>query len=129
MDGVGVCMVMQGAVKTLAFEAYVKHILVPSLEPGQVVVLDNLSVHKGARVSQLVEACGCKLLFLPAYSPKCSPIEETFSKHKAFLFRVGARTNEALQETIGQALEMVTAQHTYGWFAHCGYPPSYERMG
>jgi transposase len=88
---------------------------------GQIVVLDNLSVHKGARVRQLIEERGCELLFLPAYSPDCSPIEETFSKVKAFLRRVGARTQEALQDAIGLALETVTAQDALGWFTHCGY--------
>jgi transposase len=88
------------------------------------VVLDNLSVHKGTRVRQLIEARGGELLFLPAYSPDCSPIEETFSKLKAFLRRVGARTHEALQEAIGQALETVTAADALGCFTHCGYRPA-----
>src|SRR5215467_5547861 len=101
--------------------AYIEHILAPSLREGQIVVLDNLSVHKSVRVRQLIEACGCELLFLPAYSPDYSPIEETFSKVKAFLRRVGARTHEALQEALGQALETVTAQDAEGWFTHCGY--------
>lgn len=70
---------------------------------------------------QLIEARGCELLFLLAYSPDDSPIEETFSKLKAFLRRVGARTYEAFQEAIGQALETVTAQDALGWFTHCGY--------
>lgn len=70
---------------------------------------------------QLIEERGCELLFLPAYSPDCSPNEETFSKVKAFLRRVGARTQEALQDAIGLALETVTAQDALGWFTHCGY--------
>ena len=114
-------MIIEGSVNALVFEAYVEHILAPSLSAGQIVVLDNLSVHKGARVRQLIEARGCELLFLPAYSPDCSPIEETFSKLKAFLRRVGARTHEALQEAIGQALETVTTADALGWFTHCGY--------
>ena len=87
-------------------------------------MLDNLSAHKGARVRQLIEARGCELLFLPAYSPDSSPIEETCSKLKAFLRRRGARTHEALQEAIGQALETVTAADALGWFTHCGYQPA-----
>ena len=121
LQGIGACMIIEGAVNAVAFEAYVEHILAPSLSAGQLVVLDNLSVHKGARVRQLIEARGCQLLFLPAYSPDYSPIEETFSKVKAFLRRVGARTHEALQEAIGQALQTVTAQDALGWFTHCGY--------
>jgi transposase len=101
--------------------AYVEHILAPSLTAGQIVVLDNLSAQKGARVRQLIEERGCELLFLPAYSPDYSPIEETFSKVKTFLRKVGARTHEALQEAIGQALETVTASDALGWFTHCGY--------
>ena len=114
-------MIIEGAVNAAAFEAYVEHILAPSLSAGQIVVLDNLSAHKGVRVRQLIESRGCELLFLPAYSPDFSPIEETFSKVKTFLRRVGARTHEALQEAIGQALETVTAQDALGWFTHCGY--------
>jgi transposase len=116
-------MIIEGSVNAAAFEAYVEHILAPSLEAGQIVVLDNLSAHKGARVRQLIEERGCELLFLPAYSPDYSPIEEAFSKLKTFLRRGGARTHEALQEAIGQALETVTSQDALGWFAHCGYLP------
>lgn len=121
LQGIGACMIIEGAVNAVAFEAYVEHILVPSLSAGQIVLLDNLSVHKGSRVRELIEARSCELLFLPAYSPDYSPIEETFSKVKAFLRRVGARTHEALQEAIGQALETVTAADALGWFTHCGY--------
>jgi transposase len=121
LSGMGACMSIEGAVNARIFEAYVEQILAPSLLAGQIVVLDNLSVHKGERVRQLIEARGCELLFLPAYSPDYSPIEETFSKLKAFLRRVGARTHEALQEAISLALETVTAQDALGWFTHCGY--------
>jgi transposase len=93
-------MIIEGAANALAFEAYVEHILVPSLVKGQIVVLDNLRVHKTARVRQLIEDKGCELLFLPAYSPDFSPIEEMFSKVKAFLRRSKARTREALEEAI-----------------------------
>jgi hypothetical protein len=94
--------------------------LTPFYMAGQIVVLGNLSVHNGARVRQLIEERGCELLFLPAFSPDYSQIEETFSKVKAFLRRVGARTQEALQDTIGLALETVTARDAHGWFMHCG---------
>lgn len=123
LEGMGACLVMEGSVNAPVFEAYVEQILAPSLSPGQIVVLDNLSVHKGARVRQRISAHGCELLFLPAYSPDCSPIEEAFSKLKAVLRRVGARTREALQEAIGQALETITATDARGWFTHCGYLP------
>lgn len=95
--------------------------LAPSLQAGQIVVMDNLSTHTGAKVRQAIEAQGCHLLFLPSYSPDLSPIEEAFSKLKAFLRRVGARTHEALQEAIGQALLTITPDDACGWFTHCGY--------
>jgi len=123
LAGMGASMIIEGAVNAAVFEVYVEQILVPSLSKGQIVVMDNLSVHKRKRVRQLIEACGCEVLFLPAYSPDYSPIEETFSKLKAFLRRVGARTHEALQEALRQALETVSVQDALGWFTHCGYPP------
>jgi transposase len=127
LEGVGASMIIEGATNTAVFEAYLEEVLLPSLQPGQIVVMDNLSAHKGARVHQLIEGRGCQLLYLPAYSPDFSPIEETFSKIKAFLRRVGARTPEALQEALGQALQMVTSQDAHGWFSHCGYVPTQER--
>ena len=83
--------------------------------------MDNLQAHKGERVEQAIEARGCQLLFLPAYSPDFSPIEEAFSKLKAFLRKVGARTREALEEALLQALTTISTQDAQGWFGHCGY--------
>ena len=114
-------MIIQGSANASAFEVYVQDILVPELEKGQIVVMDNLRAHKGAHVRQLIEDKGCHLLFLPAYSPDFSPIEETFSKLKTFLRRAEARTPEALEDAIAQALLTVTAQDARGWFHHCGY--------
>ncbi len=127
VEGMGASMLLEGATNGAVFEIYLEHILLPSLAPGQIVVMDNLSAHKGARVRQLIEERGCQLLFLPAYSPDFSPIEETFSKIKAHLRRVGARTREALEEAMAQALETVTSQDALGWFTHCGYLPSHEK--
>lgn len=106
------------------FEAYIERVLAPALRPGQVLVLDNLGAHKkGERIRELVEARGCELLlFLPAYSPDFSPIEEAFSKVKALLRREKARTREALVDAIGRALDAVSERDAQGWFAHCGYP-------
>lgn len=87
------------------------------------MVLDNLSIHHGPRVRQAIEARGCRLLFLPAYSPDFSPIEEAFSKVKTFVRRQEARTREALQEALAQALDLITAADALGWVTHCGYPP------
>ncbi len=86
------------------------------------VILDNLSIHLSPRVKQAIEERSCQLLFLPAYSPDFSPIEGAFSKLKAILRRVSARTREARKFAIIQALLSITAQDALGWFLHCGYP-------
>jgi transposase len=125
-EGMGESMIIEGSANAVAFEQYVEEILVPSLTTGQIVIMDNLAVHKGKRVEELIQAQGCQVLFLPAYSPDFSPIEETFSKLKTFLRRAGARTREALQEAICQALLTVTEQDAHGWFRHCGYLPANE---
>jgi transposase len=122
-QGMGECMIMEGATTAAVFEQYIEQILAPALSPGQIVIMDNLSCHKGEKIRQLIEARGCQLLFLPSYSPDLSPIEEAFSKLKAFLRRVEARTHEALQEAIIQALLTITAHDAHGWFGHCGYQP------
>lgn len=124
LAGIQAPLILEGAVDTLAFETYVEHILAPTLKPGQVVVLDNLRVHQGEQVRQAIEARGCQVLFLPAYSPDLTPVEEAFSKLKAYLRRVEARTHEALAEAIGVGLETITTKDARGWFRHCGYPTS-----
>ena len=124
LAGMGEALILDGAADGAAFELYIEQMLAPSLRPGQIVILDNLSIHLGARVKQAIEARGCRLLFLPAYSPDLSPIEEAFSKLKTVLRRAGARTREALQEAIAIALDLITAIDAHGWFTHCGYLPS-----
>jgi transposase len=122
-QGMSECMIIEGATTAAVFEQYIEQILAPALPPGQIVIMDNLSCHKGEKIRQLIEARGCQVLFLPAYSPDLSPIEEAFSKLKAVLRRAEARTHEALQEAIMQALLTITSQDAHGWFAHCGYQP------
>ena len=100
LSGMGEAMLLDGAADAAAFQVYIEQRLSPSLKPGQIVILDNLSIHLGSRVKQAIEAKGCRLLLLPAYSPDFSPIEEAFSKVKTVLRRQGARTREALQEAI-----------------------------
>jgi transposase len=124
LSGMGAAMILEGASDTLAFEYYVEHILAPSLKPGQTVIMDNLSSHTGLKVRQAIQAKGCHLLFLPAYSPDLSPIEEAFSKLKTYLRRVGARTREDLWQALADALETITSQDALGWFTHCGYFPA-----
>ena len=120
-EGMGPCLAVQGATTRIVFEAYIEKVLVPSLRRGQVVVMDNLSAHKGERVRALIESAGCELLYLPPYSPDFSPIEEAFSKVKGLLRKAGTRSREALVEAIGEALDAVTAQDARGFFTHCGY--------
>ncbi len=120
-DGLHVPWLIEGAMDTETFAWYIAEQLGPTLRPGQVVVLDNVSVHKAARIRQALEARGCSLLFLPPYSPDCTPIEQAFSKVKAHLRRLGARTKEALQEAVRLALEAITPKDAAAWFAHAGY--------
>ena len=121
LDGVVAAMTLTGAADALAFEAYVREVLAPALRPGQTVLLDNVRTHKGAAVRTLIEARGCRVLFLPAYSPDFSPIEQAFAKLKALRRRAGARTREALEAAIAEALAAISAQDAHGWFTACGY--------
>ncbi len=114
-------MTLSGATDTAAFLIYVTHSLAPSLRPGQIVVMDNLSAHKNRRVREIITARGCELWYLPSYSPDLSPIEEAFSKLKELLRRAKARTHEALEHVIGLALDQITAADARGYFTHCGY--------
>jgi transposase len=121
--GMGISMAVEGATDALAFEAYVEHFLAPTLEKGQVVVLDGLGAHRTHRVRELIEARGADLVFLPSYSPDLNPIEEAFSKIEALVRKEGARVREALVEAIGRALAAVTIEDAAGRFAHAGYRP------
>ncbi len=120
-EGMGPSMAVEGSTTKEVFETYIEHFLAPVLRPGQLVVMDNLGAHKGVRVRELIESRGCKLLYLPPYSPDYNPIEEAFSKIKSFLRRVGARTREGLVEAMGRALDALSAKDARGFFAHCGY--------
>jgi transposase len=119
--GMGEALVLTGATDAGAFVTYVEQVLGPTLTPGKVVVLDNLSAHKDKRVQAAIEARGCALWYLPAYSPDLSPIEEAFAKLKTLLRRAAARTREALVEAIAAALAQITAADARGFFGHCGY--------
>lgn len=119
--GIQAAMTLEGAADTLAFEAFVERVLCRTLEPEQIVVMDNLSIHKSARVRALIEGCGCQLWFLPTYSPDFNPIEQAWSKLKAFLKQQQARTTETLQEAIARGLPLITPHNAQAWFRHCGY--------
>lgn len=122
LTGVTAAMTLEGAMDRDAFDVFVTEVLAPSLRPGQVVIWDNLSVHKSALAQGLIEAAGCQLLWLPPYSPDFTPIEQVFSKLKTALRRAGARTREDLDEAMTAGLATITATDAHGWFAHCGYP-------
>ena len=120
-EGTGPCLAVEGSATRGVFEAYLERVLAPSLRPGQVVVVDNLSSHKGGRVKEIVEGRGCEVLYLPPYSPDLNPIEQAFSKIKGLLRRAEARTREALIGAMGRALDAVCARDARGFFGHCGY--------
>ena len=121
LTGVGDAMTIEGAMDGAAFVAWLAQGLGPTLAPGQVVVMDNLNVHKNPRVRVIIEGRGCQLIYLPAYSPDLTPIEGMFSKVKTAVRRASRREQEGLVGAIGAALETVTPQDAIGWFTHCGY--------
>jgi transposase len=121
LEGMGPSMSIEGPSDTDSFGIYMREILVPTLEPGQIVLMDNLSVHKSKWVRELIERRGCQLWLLPAYSPDLNPIEEAFSKVKALMRRAKARVLEALFEATEEALLAVSAEDARGYFEHCGY--------
>lgn len=116
-----VLMSIEAATDTDVFLAFVREVLVPSLRPGQTVLMDNLSPHKAPRVREVIEAAGCKLRLLPRYSPDLNPIEMCWSKIKALLRKAAARTVEALNTALAEALDCIALQDIHGWFTHCGY--------
>ena len=128
VEGMGSSLTVEGATNRDVFEAYVERALSPELRPGQVVVMDNLTAHKGERVRELIEERGCELLYLPPYSPDFNPIEEAFSKIKAVLRKVEARTPEGLVEAMGVAISVVSAHDARGFFEHCGYRPRVQLL-
>jgi transposase len=115
-------LLVEEAMTTASFEWYIREQLAPRLRPGQIVVLDNLSAHKAASIRQALAARGCDVLFLPPYSPDFNPIEQAFSKLKALLRGLGARTQETLQEAVRLAVAAITSADAAAWFAHAGYP-------
>ncbi len=121
LEGATAPMVIEGAMDAAVFRAYVKHVLVSVLRPGQIVVLDNLSSHKGGEIRQMIQAAGCELWMLPPYSPDFNPIEKMWSKVKEFLRSAKARCTEELDHAVGAGLHKVTSQDATGWFESCEY--------
>ena len=121
LGGMGETMAVEGSTNQEVFEAYVEHVLTPTLEAGQLVIMDNLSAHKPARVRELIESRSCELIYLPAYSPDFNPIEEAFAKIKGMVRQAAARTKDALVDVLGEALSALSAQDAKGYFEHAGY--------
>jgi transposase len=121
VEGMGPSLAVEGATNREVFETYVEQILAPTLRRGQVVVMDNLTAHKGERVRELIEERGCQLVYLPPYSPDFNPIEEAFAKIKSLMRKAEARSREALLEAMGKAISALSAHDAHGFFEHCGY--------
>ena len=120
--GLVATMTVEGSTNTDVFLTYLDQVLCPALRPGQTVILDNLAVHKNEAVRAKIEAAGCRLWFLPAYSPDFNPIEHAFAKLKQFLRKAKARTQEALETAVATGLATITAEDACGWFKHCEFP-------
>ena len=126
--GMGASLVVEGSTNGTVFETYLEEVLCPTLKEGQVVVMDNLSAHKGERVRELIEGKGCELLYLPPYSPDFNPIEQAFSKLKSYLREACARSQQTLMEVIGQALSTISASDAEDFFEHCGYRTAVQSL-
>lgn len=121
LRGLEAVMTIESATDGDVFLAYLEHLLCPKLKAGDVVVMDNLSAHRVKGVRELIAASGAELLYLPPYSPDFNPIEQAWSKLKQLLRAAKARTAEALQQAVAEALKAISADNAAAWFRHCGY--------
>jgi len=121
VKGIRALMTVEGGTDADVFEAFVEQFLVRKLQPGDIVVLDNVGAHKPTRIRELVEAAGARLLFLPPYSPDLNPIELGWSKLKGILKDFGARSRETLDRAIRRGIDLIGADDASAWFTHCGY--------
>jgi transposase len=112
---------IDGPINGLTFQAYVEQILVPTLKPGDIVIVDNLGSHKGNAVGHAIELAGAALLYLPPYSPDLNPIEQVFAKLKAMLRKTAARSLYALWTAVGTLLQRFSPQECARYFSHAGY--------
>lgn len=117
-------LVIDGPINGEWFEAYVAQVLVPTLKPGDIVVLDNLSSHKRPAAREMIEAAGATMMFLPPYSPDFNPIEKAFSKLKALLRKAAERTVQGLWDRIGKVIDLVEPHEAQNYFNSCGYDPT-----
>ncbi len=123
LNGLSAPMVLDGPMTGAAFRAYIEQVLVPTLKPGDVVIMDNLPAHKVSGVKEAIEAAGATRLFLPSYSPDFNPIEQAFAKLKAQLRKVAARTVDALWAAIAHAIELFTPTECANYVRNSGYEP------
>ncbi|MGB8262054.1 MAG: IS630 family transposase [Terracidiphilus sp.] len=123
LEGMVATMKVESTTDSDVFEAFLKEVLCPELKAGDVVVMDNLSVHKVDRVGELIEGAQARLLYLPPYSPDLNPIKKAWSKFKQFLRSAKARTQQALDLAVPEALKSITAENSRAWFQYCGYAP------
>ncbi len=121
LEGMTAPMVLDGAMHGAAFLAYVEQVLIPTLIPGDIVIMDNLAAHKSVAVRHAIEAAGAELRFLPPYSPDFNPIEMAFSKFKAFLKKTAARTMDDLWDAIAKGIDTFTPTECENYFAAAGY--------
>jgi len=119
--GIVAAMTIESPTDGDIFLAYVEQVLCPKLQAGAVVVMDNLSAHKVKGIRELIEATGADLLYLPPYSPDLNPIEKAWSKLKQWLRSAKARTTEALEQALAEAIRAITSDNAVAWFRHCGY--------
>jgi len=121
LQGLTALMTIEGGVNGDAFLTYVRDVLVPTLKPGQVVVMDNVSTHKVPGILDAIQAAGCTVWFLPPYSPQFNPIELCWNKFKYLLRRAAARTTDAINAAVGAIADKITPADAHAWFNHCGY--------
>jgi transposase len=127
LEGAEATTTVEGAVDTDTFNAYIEQVLRPTIRPGDVLVLDNLSAHRASRLEIVAAECGAQVLWLAPYSPDFSPIELMWSKIKTAMRSAKARTAEELNDALVAALQLVTRGDCSGWFTHCGYQVTLKR--
>lgn len=123
LSGMTAPMVLDGPMNADAFRAYIDQVLVPTLAPGDVVIMDNLPAHRSATIRDAIEAAGAELRYLPPYSPDFNPIENAFAKLKSILRKAAARTIDDLWDVIGSSLPTFTMQECANYFTAAGYEP------
>jgi transposase len=121
LDGSTAAMAINDATSAEVFREYVRQVLIPTIRPGDIMIMDNLPAHKDAQTLALIVAADAQVWFLPPYSPDLNPIEKMWSKIKQFPRGAKARTFDSLVAAIGDALKMITVQDAHGWFESCGY--------